>query len=345
MIALALLPLALLVACSDASGSDGGVHPPAATVNGERITDAQVAANAKIFTFLTSLSSAPCGSKVAGETDAAACARFTLSNLIQQHFVDDYAAQHDLTVTQADKDAILQQLEQSLGGAKALDDKLKTAGIGRPELDDLAGRILLFQKVQEAVVADQGDEAGLRALYQQNILQFTTIDTEHIVVKTQAEAQDAYDQVTAPGATEDDFLALAKKISIDPSAKQNSGAIGPSPASGLDPAYAAAAADLQPGEISQPVQSQFGWHVIRLVSKDVQPFDDVKSSLVQQQGTQAFDTWLSDAQAAATIDVNPRYGRFNPDTGAVDAITSTATGSASPSGSASPVDAAPASPS
>ena len=345
MIALALLPLALLVACSDSGGSDGGVHPPAATVDGEHITDAQVAANVKIFTFLTSLSQAPCGTKVAGETDQAACARFTLSNLIQQHFVEDYAAQHDLTVTQADKDAILQQLEQSLGGAQAVDDQLKTAGIGRPELDDLAGRILLFQQVQQAVGAEQAGDASLRALYQKNILQFTTIDTEHILVKTQKEAQDAYDQVTAPGSTEDDFLALAKKISIDPSAKQNSGAIGSSSAATLDPAYAAAAAALQPGEISKPVQSQFGWHVIRLVSKDVQSFADAKASLTQQQGTQAFDTWLSDAEAAATIEVNPRYGRFDLTTGGVEAVTSTATGSASPSGSASPVNAATASPS
>jgi parvulin-like peptidyl-prolyl isomerase len=80
------------------------------------------------------------------------------------------------------------------------------------------------------------------------------------------------------------------------------------------------------------VQSQFGWHVIRLVSKEVKPFDEVKASLAQQQGGQAFDTWLQDAEAAAAIEVNPKYGRFNPDTGNVDAITSTATGSPSPSG-------------
>ncbi len=342
--ALALLSVLVLVSCSDEGGS-GGVRPAAASIDGDEITDAEVATNVKLFTFLSELNGAPCGAKVEGETDQAACARFAIGSLIEEHFVESYATEHDITVPQADKDALLQQLEQSLGGAQAVDDKLQEAGVGRPELDALTGRILLFQKVQQAVAAEEADAAALRVLYQENLLQFTTLDTQHILLKTETEADDAYDQVTAPGATEDDFLALAKRISIDPGAKQNSGAIGSSAATGLDPAYAAAAADLEPGEISKPVQSQFGWHVIRLVSKDVQSFAEAKGSLAQQQGGQDFERWLSDAASAASIEVNPKYGRFNPETGEVDAITSTATGSSSPSGAAASASGASAPPS
>ena len=341
---LALVSLLVLVGCSDADGS-GGARPAAATVNGDEITDAEVATNVKLFTFLAGLNGAPCGTKVEGETDEAACARFAIGSLIEEHFVQTYADEHDLTVAQADKDALLGQLEQSLGGAQAVDDQLAEAGIGRPELDALTGRILLFQKVQEAIAADQGDDKELRVLYQQNLLQFTTLDTQHILLKTKAEAQDAYDEVTAPGATEEDFLALAGKISTDPGAKQNSGAIGATAATGLDPAYAAAAAELEPGEISKPVQSQFGWHVIRLVSKDVQSFEDAKGSLAQQQGGEDFERWLSEAASAASIEVNPKYGRFNPETREVEAITSTATGSSSPSGAAASASGASAPPS
>ncbi len=52
------------------------------------------------------------------------------------------------------------------------------------------------------------------------------MQVDHILVKTKAEADDVYAQVTAPGATEQDFLDLAKEVSIDPSAKQNSGSLG-----------------------------------------------------------------------------------------------------------------------
>ena len=345
VITLALVSVVALAACGDSGDASGDVRPAALSIDGTRIGDDQVATNVKIFTFLAGLNGAPCGAKVEGETEQAACARFAIGSMIDEHFVDAYAAEHDLKVEQSETDAILSQLEQSLGGAKAVDDKLKEAGIGRPELEDLAGRILLFQKVQETVGAEEADDAALRAQYQQNILQFTTIDTEHILVKTEAEAQDAYDQVTAPGSTERDFLALAKKISVDPSAKDNSGAIGEQAASGLDPAYAEAAASLKPGAISEPVESSFGWHVIRLVSTTVQPFDEAKAALSQQQGTEAFDTWLTDARSAATIEVNPKYGRFDPETGTVEAITSTATGSSSPSSSGAPATTAPAPPS
>ncbi|MBA3690579.1 MAG: peptidylprolyl isomerase [Actinobacteria bacterium] len=323
--ALALVTTIVLAGCGNAG--EGALHPAAATVDGQTITDAEVARNVKVFTFLSSLNQQPCGVKADGETEQAACARFAIGSLIQEHLVDAYAAQHDLTVTQADKDAILTQLERSVGGPQAVDDQLKTAGIGRADLDELAGRILLFQKVQQAVGAEQADDAALRAQYEKNILSFTTVDTEHILLKTQAQANDAYDRVTAPGATEQDFLDLAKEISVDPSAKDNSGAIGPSTSPPLDPAYAAAAAALKPGEISRPVQSQFGWHVIRLVSKTVQSFADAKGTLAQQQGTQAFDTWLIDAVTAAQVSVNPKYGRFNAETGTVDAVSTTATGS------------------
>ena len=341
VVALALVAALVLVGCGDESGS--ALHPAAATVDGKRITDDEVAKNVKMFTFLSGLNGQPCGTTVEGETQQAACARFALGSLIEERFVSAYAAQHDLTVAQADKDAIVAQLEQSMGSAQAVDDKLKSAGIGRPELDELAGRILLFQKVSQAIGADGADEAALRAQYEKNILSFTTIDTEHILLKTEAEATDAYDQVTAPGATEQDFLDLAKKISVDPSAKQNSGAIGPSSSPPLDAAYAAAAAALKPGEISRPVQSEFGWHVIRLVSKEVQSFADAKATLAQQQGTEAFDTWLTDAVAAAQVDVNPKYGRFDAQTGTVEAVTSTATGSPSASPTPSGASAAPSS--
>jgi foldase protein PrsA len=339
VVALALLATFVLGACSD--GGAGGLHPAAATVDGQRITDDEVARNVKVFTFLAGLNQQPCGTAVEGETPQAACARFAIGSLIQQHFVSAYATEHDLVVTQADKDAIVGQLEQSMGSAQAVDDALKSAGIGRTELNDLAGRILLFQKVQQAISADQADESTLRAQYEKDILSYTTIDTEHILVKTEAEAKDVYDKVTASGATEKDFLDLAKKISTDPSAKDNSGAIGPNTSPPLDAAYAAAAAALKPGEISRPVQSQFGWHVIRLVSKKVQSFAEAKATLAQQQGTQAFDTWLTEAVKAGDVDVNPKYGRFDAQTGTVQAVTSTATGSPSASGSQTPAGATP----
>ena len=62
--------------------------------------------------------------------------------------------------------------------------------------------------------------------------------------------------------------------------KQNSGSLGSAVASTYVPEFAAAAIALEPGEISKPVKTEFGWHVIRMVDKDVQSFDDVKQQLI-----------------------------------------------------------------
>jgi len=307
---------------------------PAATLGGTDITDEQLAHEMDVFSFLSGLSQQPCGTIDGDETAEAACARFSLSNLIQEHFVGVYATDHDISVTDAQIQKTIEQLDGNVG-KKAVDDQLAQHHLTRADLTDIARRILLFGEVQTAVTTDQISDADLRQQYQDKILDYTTIQVDHILVKTKAEAQAAYEQVTAPGASEKDFLALAKKISIDPSVKQNGGSLGSAVASTYVPEFGEAAAALEPGEISKPVQSQFGWHVIRMVKKDVQSFESAKQALIDSRSTTVFNDWLRARIKADGVDVNPKYGRFDPETFEVTRISSTATGSASPSASPS----------
>jgi hypothetical protein len=310
--------------------SCGSASAPAATLGGTDITDAQLAHEMDVFSFLSGLSQQPCGTVEGDETADAACARFSLANLIQEHFVGVYATENDISVTDADIKTTIDQLDGNVG-KKAVDDQLAKHHLTRTDLTDIARRILLFGKVQTAVTQDQISDAELRQLYQDHILDYTTIQVDHILVKTQAEAEDAYRQVTAPGATEKDFLALAKKISIDPSVQQNGGSLGSAVASTYVAEFGQAAVALDPGEISKPVHTQFGWHVILMVKKDVQSFDSAKQALVSSQSTTVFNDWLRERIKADGVEVNPKYGRFDPETLDVTRISSTATGTASPS--------------
>ena len=148
--------------------------------------------------------------------------------------------------------------------------ELKKAELTRADLTALARRVLLSQQVQEAVVEDEVGDDELRQQYEQDILQYTTVDAQHILVDTKAEAQDVYDQVTAKDATQKTFENLAKKVSTDGSAAEG-GALGSQPAAGYVPEFAAAVAELEPEDISEPVKTEFGWHVIRLIDKEVDP--------------------------------------------------------------------------
>ena len=328
--------LSILASCSNGGGATG--TPPAATAGGIVITDAQVAREAKLFTFVSALNQTACGQPGAGETPAAACNRFALSNLIQGAFIRDYAAQHQINVADADVTKIVATLDQQVGKDK-VDGLLTSNGLTRDDLNALGAEVLLYQDVQRALTTSPETDAQLRQLYEQNILEFTTIQADHILLRTQAEAEQVYREVTAPGFTDAQFAALARKVSIDPSAKQNGGSLPVEPASRFVPEFAQAAAALQPGQISRPVQSQDGWHVIKLVSKQVTPFAQAKAQLLQSGGAQIFNDWLMQQAKDRGVEVNPKYGRYDVPSLSVVAITST-----DPSASASPSGATGATP-
>ena len=236
-------------------------------MDGVDISNERVASDVALFTAVTAIAQQPCAQPEADESQASACARAMLSNLIQERVIADYAAAHDITTDAGAVSQAVNDLKAQVGGAQVVDDALAKEHVPPDAFRNLARRVVLFGNVQTAVAADLVSAADVRASYDEDPGQYASLHAEHILVDTQKEANDAYAQVTADGATEEDFLALAKDISIDPSAQQNSGDLGPIQASELDPTFVEAALALKPGEISQPVQTQFGWHVIRLVER------------------------------------------------------------------------------
>jgi hypothetical protein len=319
-----IAPLAALMALSLAAC--GSAQPPAAVVNGAKITDAQLRANVPLFKFLGSIQNQPCGQAAGGETPVAACSRFVLTNLIEEQIVTPYARSHHLSVPTSDVDQTINNLEQSVGQSKVI-SALSAQGLTVKDLQALITRLLLIQQVGQEVTKTNTTEAQLRQEYEQNKVQFTQLNAKHILVKTQSLAEKI-----AGEATPHNFGKLAKKYSIDTGSAKNGGDLGTVPASQLDQDFVNAVLQLSPGEISGPVHTQFGWHVIELVSVQVTPFEQAKAELLARGGTNVFLTWLKGRLGSASVEVNPRYGRFDPSTGTVVPVHSTATGLPSPTG-------------
>lgn len=105
---------------------------------------------------------------------------------------------------------------------------------------------------------------------------------QHILIKTQAEAQKLLAYLKKGAA----FSELAVLYSTDPSAKENRGDLGwvSSPESAFVPEFSAALLQLKKGAYSEPVQTQFGWHVIYLA--DTRPASaEEKAELVAKNTT------------------------------------------------------------
>jgi parvulin-like peptidyl-prolyl isomerase len=116
------------------------------------------------------------------------------------------------------------------------------------------------------------------------------VSASHILFDTKARTSDAArklaDEALAKVRAGADFNVLAREISDDRSAKSNSGQLGWFGFGEMDPAFAKAAFALaKTGEFSQPVQSSFGWHVIRLDGRRPAvrtPFEEVRESILAE---------------------------------------------------------------
>ena len=91
---------------------------------------------------------------------------------------------------------------------------------------------------------------------------YSEVRAEHILVKTQAEAQDLETKIEK-GAN---FEELAKEYSLCPSGK-NGGDLGYFGKGQMVPEFEKATFDMAIGEVSEPVQTQFGWHIIKVLDK------------------------------------------------------------------------------
>ena len=160
----------------------------------------------------------------------------------------------------------------------------------------------------------QVTDAEVQTYYNQHIDDYqvkSQVKTRHILITVpagadakadaaaKAKAEDVLKQLKAGG----NFAALAKKYSEDPGSKDQGGELPMMPTNGLDPAYAKAALALNPGQTSDLVRSQFGYHIIQTEQKETahtKPLDDVKAQIapiLEQQkagaAEQSFATTLA----------------------------------------------------
>lgn len=123
----------------------------------------------------------------------------------------------------------------------------------------------------------------------------------HILVQDEAEAKSIAAQLKK-GAK---FDALASKHSLDPGSKEKGGALDwAMPANFVKP-FSDALVALKKGAVSAPVQSEFGWHIIKL--EDVREFKfpayrEVKQNLMQRSQQQAIQKAVADMRATAKIE-------------------------------------------
>jgi peptidyl-prolyl cis-trans isomerase C len=156
----------------------------------------------------------------------------------------------------------------------------------------------------EKKVRDAVTDAQAKAAYDEQIGKVPPepeVRARHILVKSEQEAKDLIQQLKN-GA---DFLELAKKFSTGPSA-DSGGDLGYFSRGQMVKPFEETAFALKPGEISAPVQTEFGWHVIKVEDKRVHPvpaFDEVKDQLIASLVQNQLKTVVQGLRANAKVEV------------------------------------------
>lgn len=303
-VAAALLALS---ACGGGRSNDAAAEVGGASVSRQRLEDvlSEVAANPDVFQIQEDVETG---------TIAADVGRNVLSALVLDAARSQYLAGEEETVTEADRQAATE-----------------TLGPQGETLPTTVRALVVEGQASATAIARLAARSGeAQAAYDASPTEVGVMCVRHILVETEAEAEEVVAELDG-GA---EFAELAAERSTEPAAATTGGAIELTPGEpcipleqaqgSLDPAFVAGALAAVPGVPTAPVQSSFGWHVIL-----ARPYEEVAVAVDPIVGQRRFQQQL----AGVDVQIDPRYGRWDADAGAVvalDAPTATSTAVSTP---------------
>ena len=199
--------------------------------------------------------------------------------------------------------------------------ELAKAGITDAQVRDQVRVEILTNKIYEAVIKKVTvTDADVQAYYDQNAAKYqqpASREVRHILVKTEAQAQKLHDQIQS-GA---DFAKLAKKYTQDEASKADGGKFTALEGRTVGP-FDDFIFSAKTGELSDPIKTEFGWHIIEVLSAikppTTTPLDQAKGSiettLLQTKQNAAMRAWIASLPTKYADDITyaPGYAPASP---------------------------------
>lgn len=198
-------------------------------------------------------------------------------NIFLQQLGEQRAAQFN---NEEGKAQILNELvNQKLLLADAIDNKIEETEVFKQELERLKETVLTQININNLLMTAKVTEEELQAHFEENKDKYAKaaeVSASHILVDDEEACQAIYQKIKND---EIDFATAAQEHSSCPS-KEQGGSLGSFSRGRMVPEFEEAAFNMEVGEISEPVKTQFGYHIIKLDEKT--PAQDVKLDQVKQ---------------------------------------------------------------
>lgn len=239
-----------------------------------------------------------------------------LHTMVQQALVFQYAKDHNINISESDIDAKINEIKARLSDQQ-LDQALKQQGMTQQDLRDLMREQLIVKAAVDSTI--NVTDAQLSDYLSKNhatLDQAKQVRARHILVSTKATA-DMIEQRLKSGG---DFAALAKQYSTDPGTKDKGGELGFFAQGAMVKEFSDAAFAMRPNQISAPVHSPYGWHIIQV--EEIKPAmvatlansrQKIKDQMLGAQEQMAFPSFMDKLTNDAHIQVqDPQFADAFP---------------------------------
>jgi len=207
-----------------------------------------------------------------------------LQTVVSRTLIRQLAAEEGIEISQANLQARVEEEKASIldsGQFISWDEFTEQTGIGDEYFARLVEDAELIDRLSEAYGPDREVEQ---------------VHARHILVEDEETGQEVLDRLEAG----EDWAALAAEYSQDTSNKDNAGDLDWFPRGMMVAPFEEAAFSMEPGETSDLVQTDFGYHIIQVLEKGMRELDEQTYNSMEQQ---AFQQWLDEQRAAAEMTI------------------------------------------
>ncbi|WP_404323364.1 peptidylprolyl isomerase [Cytobacillus firmus] len=221
-----------------------------------------------------------------------------LDSLITEKVIDQEAKKENVKVTQKEIDEEKAVYAESYGGEDALKQTLESSGLSMADFEEDIESYLATKKLLEPRI--EISEEDMKAYFDENkdsFAQEEQVSASHILVEDEKTANEVIEKLNDGG----DFADLAAEYSTDESNKDAGGDLGFFGKGDMVEEFEKVAFELEQGKISEPVKTEYGYHVIRVAEKqeakeavyeDVK--EEVKNTLFETEMQTEYTAWLEE---------------------------------------------------
>ncbi|WP_216776486.1 peptidylprolyl isomerase [Metabacillus halosaccharovorans] len=223
-----------------------------------------------------------------------------LDTLITKNLIDQEVEKEKITVSSKEIDAELQELIDSYGGEETFEQQLTSSGLTQDDIKEDIEVNLKIEKLLEPQIEITEEE--MQTYFDENkdsFAQAKQVKASHILVEDEETAKEVKEKLD----NGEDFAELAKEYSTDTASAESGGDLGFFGEGSMVAEFEEAAFSMKVDEISDPVKSDYGYHIIKVTDTQEaaeanfeKSKEEIKGILLDEKMTTEYPTWLEEKQ-------------------------------------------------